>query len=193
MKRICVYAGSNLGNRPEYKNCAIQLGKILVQNKISLIYGGSKVGLMGELANQVLASSGEVIGITPKGLFPKEIIHENLTELIEVKDMHERKHKMGDLADGFIALPGGVGTYEELFEMLSWAQLKIHQKPIGILNTACFFDPLIDMIQRTIQEGFMQPANVQLLLIDKSPDHLIDQMKAYTPPDLGIKWRALER
>lgn len=192
MNRICVYSGSNFGNNPEYKNIALQLAEILAQNKIELVYGGSKVGLMGELSNQVLKNNGKVIGVMPKGLFPKEIANMNLTQFIEVADMHERKKKMADLSDGFIALPGGVGTYEELLETLSWAQLKIHNKPVGILNVAHFFDPLIDMINRAIQEGFMNPSNAKLLLVDSDPNNLLDKMKAYSPPDLGVKWRDLQ-
>ncbi len=161
MNKICVYSGSNFGDKPEYKKCALQLGEILAQNKIELVYGGSKVGLMGELSNQVLKNNGKVTGVMPKGLFPKEIVNMNLTRFIEVADMHERKKKMADLSDGFITLPGGIGTYEELFEILSWAQLKIHNKPVGILNVAHFFDPLINMINKAIQEGFMNPSNAK--------------------------------
>ncbi len=192
MNKICVYSGSNFGNKPEYKMCALQLGEILAQNKIELVYGGSKVGLMGELANQVLKNNGKVTGVMPKGLFPKEIVNRNLTRFIEVADMHERKKKMADLSDGFIALPGGIGTYEELFEILSWAQLKLHSKPVGILNAAHFFDPLINMIDRAIQEGFMNPSNARLLLVDTDPNKLLDKMKTYSPPELGIKWRDLQ-
>ncbi len=192
MNKICVYSGSNFGNKPEYKICALQLGEILPQNKIELVYGGSKVGLMGELANQVLKNNGKVTGVMPKGLFPKEIVNRNLTRFIEVADMHERKKKMADLSDGFIALPGGIGTYEELFEILSWAQLKLHSKPVGILNAAHFFDPLINMIDRAIQEGFMNPSNARLLLVDTDPNKLLDKMKTYSPPELGIKWRDLQ-
>jgi uncharacterized protein (TIGR00730 family) len=192
LNRICVYSGSNFGNNPEYKKAALQLGEILAQNKIDLVYGGSNVGLMGELSNQVLKNNGKVIGVMPKVLFPKEIANVNLTQFIEVADMHERKKKMADLSDGFIALPGGVGTYEELLETLSWAQLKIHSKPVGILNVAHFFDPLIDMIDRAIQEGFMNHSNKKLLLADSDPNHLLDKMKTYSPPELGIKWRDLQ-
>ncbi len=192
MNRICVYSGSNFGNNPEYKITALQLGEILAHNKIELVYGGSNVGLMGELSNQVLKNNGKVIGVMPKGLFPKEIANVNLTQFIEVADMHERKKKMADLSDGFIALPGGVGTYEELLETLSWAQLKIHSKPIGILNVSHFFDPLIDMIDRAIQEGFMNPSNAKLFLVDSDPNNLLEKMKAYSVPDLGIKWRDLQ-
>ncbi|WP_143321358.1 TIGR00730 family Rossman fold protein [Clostridium sp. HBUAS56010] len=193
MNRICVYSGSNLGNNPAYKNTASQLGEILAHKKIELVYGGSKIGLMGEVANQVLKNNGRVIGVMPKDLFPKEIANANLTQFIEVADMHERKKTMADLSDGFIALPGGVGTYEELLEALSWAQLKIHKKPVGILNVAHFFDPLIEMIHRAIEEGFMNPSNEKLLLIDSDPDNLLEKMMAYTPPELGVKWLDLQK
>lgn len=188
MNRICVYSGSNFGNRPEYKQAALQLGELLEQKGIELVYGGSNVGLMGELSGQVLKNDGKVIGVMPKGLFPKEIVNGNLTQFFEVADMHERKKKMAELSDGFIALPGGVGTYEELFEILSWAQLKIHSKPVGILNIANFFDPLLDMIHKAIQEGFMNPSNAKLLLVDSDPNKLLEKMAAYSPPELGIKW-----
>jgi uncharacterized protein (TIGR00730 family) len=190
--KICVYSGSNVGNRPEYKESAIQLGKTLAQNNIELVYGGSKVGLMGELANQILNSNGKVTGVMPKDLFPKEIINENLSRFIEVKDMHERKKTMADLSDGFIALPGGIGTFEELFEILSWAQLGIHGKPVGILNVSNFFAPLVDLMQNAAQEGFMNQSNINLLLIDTEPEGLVDKMKNYSPPVLGIKWRELQ-
>lgn len=192
MNRICVYSGSNFGNKPEYKKTALQLGEILAQNKIELVYGGSKVGLMGELSNQVLKNNGKVIGVMPKGLFPKEIANVNLTQFIEVADMHERKKKMADLSDGFIALPGGFGTYEELLETLSWAQLKIHNKPVGILNVAHFFDPLLDMIDKAIQEGFMNESSAKLLLVDSDTNNLLEKMEKYSPPELGIKWRDLQ-
>jgi uncharacterized protein (TIGR00730 family) len=192
MEKICVYSGSNVGNRPEYKESAIQLGKTLAQNNIELVYGGSKVGLMGELANQILNSNGKVTGVMPKDLFPKEIINENLSRFIEVKDMHERKKTMADLSDGFIALPGGIGTFEELFEILSWAQLGIHGKPVGILNVSNFFAPLVDLMQNAAQEGFMNQSNINLLLIDTEPEGLVDKMKNYSPPVLGIKWRELQ-
>lgn len=192
MNRICVYSGSNFGNHPAYKEAAVQLGRTLAQNDIELVYGGSKVGLMGEVAHQVLANNGRVIGVMPGGLFPKEIINTNLTEFIEVKDMHERKKTMADLSDGFISLPGGVGTFEELLETLSWAQLRIHTKPVGILNVVGFFDPLLDMINKAISEGFMNESNAKLLLVDSDSGALLSKMKAYSPPELGVKWRDLQ-
>ena len=191
MKKVCVYSGSNLGNREEYKDCARMLGKKLSENGMELIYGGSNVGLMGELAQEVLANGGKATGVIPTGLFPGQIINQDLTLLIEVNDMHERKKTMADLADAFIALPGGVGTYEELFEVLSWSQLGIHKKPVGLLNAAHFFDPLLAMIDVAIAEGFMNPSNKGLLLVDTQPQGLIEKMKNYSSPDLGVKWKQL--
>jgi uncharacterized protein (TIGR00730 family) len=192
MKRICVYSGSNLGNKPEYKESAVNLGKLLAMENLELIYGGSRIGLMGEVAKEVLMYGGRAVGVMPKGLFPENIIKEDLTELIWTQDMRERKKTMAERSDGFIALPGGVGTYEELFEMLSFAQLKIHKKPIGILNTAHFFDPLLEMIQNTINAGFMNPTNIGLLLVDTDPKKLLEKMRNFTAPELGVKWKQLE-
>ncbi|HDK7168849.1 TPA: TIGR00730 family Rossman fold protein [Clostridium botulinum] len=191
MKRICVYSGSNLGLRSEYKESAKLLGKILTENKIELVYGGSRIGLMGEISNEVLRNNGKVIGVMPKGLFSGEMVHENLTKLIEVENMHERKQTMAELSDGFIALPGGLGTFEELFEVLSWAQLGIHKKPIGILNISNFFDPLLHMIKNTCTEGFMNESNIKLISVSDSPSELIKQMKNYIPPLMENKWREL--
>ncbi|OSB15032.1 TIGR00730 family Rossman fold protein [Clostridium botulinum] len=191
MKRICVYSGSNLGLRSEYKESAKLLGKILAENKIELVYGGSRIGLMGEISNEVLRNNGKVIGVMPKGLFAGEMVHENLTKLIEVENMHERKQTMAELSDGFIALPGGLGTFEELFEILSWAQLGIHKKPIGILNISNFFDPLLHMIKNTCTEGFMNESNIKLILVSDTPSELIKQMKNYVPPIMENKWREL--
>ncbi|MBD5586351.1 TIGR00730 family Rossman fold protein [Clostridium botulinum] len=191
MQRICVYSGSNLGLRSEYKESAKLLGKILAENKIELVYGGSKIGLMGEISNEVLRNNGKVIGVMPKGLFSGEMVHENLTKLIEVENMHERKQTMAELSDGFIALPGGLGTFEELFEVLSWAQLGIHKKPIGILNISNFFDPLLHMIKNTCTEGFMNESNIKLISVSDNPPELIKQMKNYVPPLMENKWREL--
>ena len=191
MKKVCVYSGSNLGNKEEYKDCARMLGKILSESGMELIYGGSNVGLMGELAQEVLENGGKATGVIPAELFPGQIINQDLTLLIEVKDMHERKKTMADLADAFIALPGGIGTYEELFEVLSWSQLGIHKKPVGLLNVAHFFDPLLNMIDVAIGEGFMNPSNKGLLLVDTHPQGLIEKMKNYSSPDLGVKWKQL--
>lgn len=192
MKRICVYSGSNLGIRPEYKEITKQLGNVLVQNNIELVYGGSKTGLMGEIANHMLDNNGRVTGVMPKGLFPKEVMNDRLTNFIEVKNMHERKQTMADLSDGFIAIPGGMGTFEELFEALSWAQLGIHKKPIGVLNISNFFDAFITLVQNIVTEGFMNPSNTKLLLVSSDPNELVKKMINYNPPVLENKWRQLD-
>ncbi len=147
---------------------------------------------MGEIANQMLENGAKVTGVMPKGLFPEEIVHNRLSRLIEVQDMHERKKTMADLSDGFIALPGGIGTFEELFEALSWAQLGIHQKPIGVLNAAGFFEPALSLLQNTVQEGFMNQSNLKLLLVSADPKELVNMMKNYVPPVLDTKWRQLK-
>ena len=191
MKRICVYSGSNAGLRSEYRGSAITLGNVLVENGIELVYGGSNVGLMGEIAHQVLKRNGRVTGVIPKGLFPDRIVSSELTRLIEVKDMHERKKTMADLSDGFIALPGGIGTFEELFEILTWAQLGIHNKPVAVLNVAAFYDPLVNLLKNTTEEGFMNESSFNLLLVSSDPQELVAQMKNYEKVDPGLKWRDL--
>lgn len=191
MKRICVFAGSNVGERPEFQAEARQLGKILVQNNIELVYGGSCVGLMGEVANQVLELGGRVTGVMPRGLFRGEIVHRGLTELIEVETMHERKAKMSELADAFIALPGGYGTFEELFEVVCWSQIGIHEKPVGLLNIAEFYTPLLQMVDRAAEEGFMNPSNKELLVSAQTANELFVQMKNYKRPVMGNKWKQL--
>jgi len=188
MKRICVYSGSNTGFKPIYKESAKRLGQEIVNKGLELIYGGSNVGLMGAVANEVLKSQGSVIGVIPRGLFGGEIVHHNLTKMIEVENMRERKKKMFELADGFIALPGGLGTLEELFETLSFAQLGLHQKPIGLLNTDNFFDPLLDLLVKICEEGFMPPENKQLLLVSGNETELIEKMLAYKPVAVASKW-----
>jgi uncharacterized protein (TIGR00730 family) len=192
MKRICVYSGSNLGVRPEYKEITKHLGQVLVKNNIELVYGGSKTGLMGEIASFIMDNGGKVTGVMPRGLFPKEIVNDRLTQFVEVKNMHERKQTMADLSDGFIAIPGGVGTFEELFETFSWAQLGIHKKPIGVLNISNFYDAFITLVQNIVHEGFMKPSSAKLVLVSADPDDLVQQMINYTPPALGLKWQQLE-
>ena len=192
MKKFCVYSGSNLGNRSEYKEITQKLGNAFVKNNIELVYGGSRTGLMGEIAKSIFDQKGKVTGVMPTALFPKEVINHGLTQMIEVKNMHERKQTMADLSDGFIALPGGVGTFEELFETLSWAQLGIHKKPIGILNISHYFDPFIHLIQTIANEGFMNYSNLELLIISSEPDELIAKMLHYNPPLLGNKWKQLD-
>lgn len=181
MRRIAVYCGSNSGNKDIFKAKAYELGAALARNCIDLVYGGAKVGLMGEVANGTLDHGGKAIGVLPHFLAEKELRHNHLTETILVDTMHERKAKMSEAADGFIALPGGFGTLEELFEMLTWAQLCLHKKPIGILNTEGYYDSLILFINTMYQNGFLQKEYLNLLLVSDDIDILLDNMKKYSP------------
>ncbi|QXX29450.1 TIGR00730 family Rossman fold protein [Bacillus amyloliquefaciens] len=191
MKTICVFAGSNPGVNEEYKRKAAELGEYMAEQGIGLVYGGSRVGLMGTVADALMAGGGKAVGVMPSGLFSGEIVHQNLTELIEVSGMHERKAKMSELADGFIAMPGGFGTYEELFEVLCWAQIGIHQKPIGLYNVNGYFEPMMKMVKYSIQEGFSNESHLKLIHSSSRPDELIEQMNRYTYPILDKKWREL--
>ncbi|MED1922653.1 TIGR00730 family Rossman fold protein [Bacillus velezensis] len=191
MKTICVFAGSNPGVNEEYKRKAAELGEYMAEQGISLVYGGSRVGLMGTVADALMAGGGKAVGVMPSGLFSGEIVHQNLTELIEVSGMHERKAKMSELADGYIAMPGGFGTYEELFEVLCWAQIGIHQKPIGLYNVNGYFEPMMKMVKYSIQEGFSNESHLKLIHSSSRPDELIEQMNRYTYPILDKKWREL--
>lgn len=188
MRRICVYAGSNKGVRQEYQQAAQALGEEFVARGWGLVYGGGQVGLMGVIADAVLAGGGEVIGVMPKALFPEEVALQDVTTFYEVGSMHERKALMADLADGFVALPGGSGTYDELFEILTWAQLGIHQKPIGLLNVSGYFNPLLALLEHTMTEGFVAPRYIKLLLHKENPVELLDDLAAYVPPPSETKW-----
>ncbi|MFG3443685.1 TIGR00730 family Rossman fold protein [Bacillus velezensis] len=191
MKTICVFAGSNPGVNEEYKRKAAELGEYMAEQGIALVYGGSRVGLMGTVADALMAGGGKAVGVMPSGLFSGEIVHQNLTELIEVSGMHERKAKMSELADGYIAMPGGFGTYEELFEVLCWAQIGIHQKPIGLYNVNGYFEPMMKMVKYSIQEGFSNESHLKLIHSSSRPDELIEQMNRYTYPILDKKWQEL--
>jgi uncharacterized protein (TIGR00730 family) len=182
MKSITVFCGSSMGNEASYVSQAFLLGETLALNNISLVYGGAKIGLMGAVANGVLNQKGNVTGVLPRFLSGKEILHDGLTELILCNTMHERKTKMNELCDGVIALPGGFGTLEELFEMLTWAQLGLHKKPIGILNIEGYYTPLITMIQTMVDKGLLKENNQELLLVSTNIDDLLKKMKNYTPP-----------
>lgn len=188
MRRICVYAGSNRGIREEYEQAARELGKELVARQLGLVYGGGRVGLMGVLAEAVSAGGGEVIGVMPSALFPQEVAYEGTTQFYEVKSMHERKALMSDLADGFIALPGGYGTYDELFEIITWAQLGLHAKPVGLLNVRDFFNPLLALIQHTSIEGFIAPTHANLLIQKDTAADLLDYFVTYVPTSPQSKW-----
>ncbi|HMS70303.1 MAG TPA: TIGR00730 family Rossman fold protein [Saprospiraceae bacterium] len=187
MQNIVVFCGSSAGNDPLFENQAKQLGLTLALNGIGLVYGGAKVGLMGAVANGALEGGGKVIGVLPNFLRSKEIAHQGLTQLITVESMHERKLKMSELCDGVIALPGGFGTLEEFFEMLTWAQLGLHKKPMGILNTSGYFDHLIIFLDHMTSSGLLRSENRAMILISEDIDDLLLQMKNYLPPTVG-KW-----
>jgi len=187
MKKTCVYCGSSPGKRPEYKAAARFLAKELLSRKIGLVYGGAHVGIMGEIADTVLKGGGEVIGIMPQALVDREVSHTGLTELIIVKSMHERKAMMADLSQGFIALPGGLGTVEELFEVLTWAQLGFHTKPCGLLNADGYYDHLSAFLDHTVEEGFVKDAHRSMLIVEKDPIKLLDRFSTYEPPRVN-KW-----
>lgn len=181
MQRICVYCGSSYGGRREYTAAARALGRILLERRIGLVYGGASVGLMGVIADTVLAGGGEVIGIIPSVLRKREVVHENLSELHLVDSMHQRKSLMEQLADGFIALPGGFGTLDETFEILTWAQLGMHQKPIGLLNVDGYFDQLVAFLQHTAAEQFVHPEQLQGIIVDADPGLLLNRFSGYQP------------
>jgi uncharacterized protein (TIGR00730 family) len=182
LRRVCVFAGASSGSDPVYRAAAEELGRVLVANGVGLVYGGARVGLMGALADAVLSSRGEVIGVLPSPFDTREVAHDGLSDLRIVSSMHERKALMADLADGFIALPGGLGTLDELFEALTWAQLGIHQKPCGLINVHGYFDPLLAFLRRSIDEEFVGREHERLLLVADSPGGVLDLMGAYEPP-----------
>ena len=181
MKSIVVFCGSSSGNDPEFLLSAKQLGTTIAARKARLIYGGAKVGLMGCIADAVLAKGGEVIGILPRFLSIKEVAHEGLTQLLIVENMHERKTKMFELGDAFIAMPGGFGTLEELFEVVTWAQLGLHQKPIGVLNVNGFYDPLMAQLDHMVSKGLLKQSNRDLVMIDGTVYGLLAKMDAFLP------------
>ena len=187
MKRITVFCGSSFGSEDVYRTQATELGHTLAKKGIELVYGGANVGLMGAVADGVLGGGGKVIGVLPHFLQSKEIAHEGLTELILVESMHERKTKMNDLCDGVIALPGGFGTLEELFEMVTWAQLGLHKKPIAVLNTNGFYDSLIELTRTMVEKGFLKSVNQEMLLVSDNIEELLTKMSEYTAPEVG-KW-----
>jgi len=187
MKTLCIYCGSSPGGRPEYAAAALAAGQALVRRGIGLVYGGGNVGMMGQVADAVIEAGGEVIGVIPHHLADKELAHERATQMIRVDSMHERKQRMADLSDGFIALPGGIGTLEELFETLTWLQLGLHRKPIGLLNVEGLFDKMLAFLDHMVAERFLKPEHRSLLLVAEDMEVLIEAMQAFTPPDAG-KW-----
>lgn len=187
MQRICVYCGSSMGYRPAYLAAAQTLGAELAQRQSTLVYGGAKVGLMGAVADAVLAHGGQVIGVLPKALMTKEIAHDGLTELHIVESMHERKLMMAELADAFIALPGGLGTLEELSEIATWTQLGLHRKPCGVLNVLGYYDGLLEFVSHAIHEGFVREEHRNLILSATTPQDLLEQFEQVQLPSVP-KW-----
>ena len=187
MKKICVFCGSSPGSDTLYKDEAEKFGGLLVEKGYELIYGGGSTGMMGFIANACLKKGGKVTGVIPGFLVAKEVGHKKLTEMIEVESMHERKQKMADISDAFVALPGGMGTMDELCEIVTWSQLGLHKKPIGILNINHYFDPFITFMDHMVGQRYLSKENRKIIISDKNPEVLIEKMKNYNPPDTE-KW-----
>lgn len=187
MKSITVFCGSSSGFRPEYAEAAKELGRNLVEQNIRLVYGGGNVGLMGIIADEVMKNGGEVVGIIPESLDKKEVAHRGISELRVVNSMHERKALMAEFADGFIAMPGGIGTFEEFFEILTWAQLGFHHKPCGLLNVANYYDGLLSLCENAVNEGFLRKQHSELILVDSDSTKLLEKMQNYKPQTIE-KW-----
>ena len=192
MKQLCVFCGSNAGNHPDYLTAANTVGTVLAQRGIGLIYGAGNIGLMGAVADACLLAGGEVIGIIPQALMGKEVAgrpvdHQTLTRIEVVDSMHTRKARMAELSDGFIALPGGFGTFEEVCEILTWSQLGFHTKPVGILNVAGFYDPLLALFDRAVEDGFLRAQNRDMALVDTDIERLLERMAAYRAEPV-TKW-----
>lgn len=181
MRRICVFCGSSLGARPAYAEAARALGRQFAARDVGLVYGGASVGLMGELADATLAAGGEAVGVIPRSLVARELAHSGLSELHVVETMHERKALMANLSDAFVALPGGMGTLDELAEAITWGQLGIHSKPIGLLDVDRYFAPLLAFTDRAVTEGFLRPAHRDAVLVDTDPARLIDRLEMHEP------------
>jgi hypothetical protein len=188
VKRLCVFCGSSGGRAPVYAEAARALGQELVRRGLGLVYGGGSLGLMGAIADATLAAGGEVTGVIPRGLRRKEQAHAGVTALHVVGSMHERKALMARLADGFVALPGGLGTLEEILEILTWAQLGIHRKPVGLVNVAGYWDGLLTLVRHAVREGFVRPVFAALLLVETDPGALLDRMAVWRPPDGPRPW-----
>lgn len=187
MKRICVYCGSSIGNQPIHREAAQAMGAVLASRHIGLVYGGGNVGLMGVIADAVLAGGGEVIGVIPQSLADREIAHGGVTDLRVVDSMHARKAMMADLSDAFIAMPGGVGTFEEFFEAVTWTQLGVHRKPCGLLNAGGFYTPLALFIDQAVSDGFIKPVHRASIVVDDDPERLVNSLAAVRLPNVA-KW-----
>ncbi len=192
IKTICVYCGSADGLRQDFYQAAFQTGKLLADLKIDLVYGAGKTGLMGAVADGALDAGGKVIGIVPKNLNEPQLIHANLTNLVVVEDIQLRKAKMSEMADAFIALPGGYGTFDELFETLTWAQIGLHKKPIGLLNTLKYYEPLLAMVNHALKEKFIYDEHKVLLVADEDPKNLIEKLNNFKRPENLNRWISRE-
>lgn len=184
IESICVFCGSSEGNDPLIVESAVGLGKTFAQREITLVYGAAKIGIMGIVAQSALDHHGKVIGIIPEFLKKKEVVHLGLTDLITTQNMHDRKLKMQEMSDGFIALPGGMGTLEELFEILTWLQLGLHSKPIGLLNVNGFYDDLLQLLETMVKRGFLSMENYELLMVDSEVNGLLEKMQQFKPPHI---------
>lgn len=182
LRAVCVFCGAHVGGDPGYAAEATALAEALVEKGIRLVYGGAHVGLMGALADAVLGAGGEVVGVIPRHMVRPEVAHDGLTKLHVVESMHERKALMADLADGFVALPGGLGTLDELTEILTWSQLGLHTKPVGLLDSRGFFDRLLVFLDHAVEEGFVMPRHRALLLTHRRPGPLLEEMAAWDAP-----------
>jgi uncharacterized protein (TIGR00730 family) len=187
MKRVCVYCGSSAGRLSRYREAARALGHEIAARGLGLVYGGAGIGVMGAVADAVLSRGGEAIGVIPHNLATKEVAHAGLSELLVVASMHERKARMEELSDGFIALPGGWGTFEEIFEMLTWAQLGMHQKPCGLLNVAGYYDHLFTFLEHAVAENFVRSEHQPMIIMEQDPVSLLDRFRDYTAPRVR-KW-----
>lgn len=187
MKSLCVFCGSQYGFDDGYRRDAEEMGRLIAERGMQLVYGGGSVGLMGVVADAALAAGGEVIGVIPEFLAVKELLHTGLTELKIVSSMHARKALMAELSEGFLALPGGYGTLEELFEVVTWSQLGLHRKPVGILNTLGYFDPLIQWVSASVERGFLREEHRNFLVVGQSPGELLERVLKHIPPTVQ-KW-----
>jgi uncharacterized protein (TIGR00730 family) len=188
MKNICVFCGSSTGNDPVYKEKAKILAAQFLANSTTLVYGGGSIGIMGVLAEEIRLQNGYVIGVIPKFLYDLEVGFDGVNEMIIVESMHERKQKMAEIADGFLALPGGFGTLEETAEILTWVQLHLIHKPVGILNINGFFDPFLDFLDRMVETGFLKQTNRDILIVSRNPENILDKLKT-GPAYTSSKWR----
>lgn len=182
MRRVCVFCGSSAGEHPRYLEAASEMGTLLAHRDIGLVYGGSRVGVMGRLADSVIGADGTVVGVIPRALVDREVAHHGLTELRIVASMHERKAAMAELADAFVALPGGLGTLEEFLEVLTWSQLGLHRKPCGVLDVGGYFEPLVALLDHMVREGFLARSHRAMVQVEPTPEALLERLRGYEPP-----------